>query len=387
MLWNRGRTTNGSPLRRIFTGSNAQVMNLYSLRPKIALFAGMPKNKNAFIRYRIIDGALRNKHKRYPTKQDLIDACNGLGRISARTIDQDIYDMKFDEELGYFAPIEYDRKERGYYYTDAHYSINNLPLKQEDLYALEFACSLLKQFEGIGPVQQFIQSVEKIEDYVNLRTIYGNDDFLQIVETEKSLSQKGNEYLSPLLMSIKEQQAVLIHYKGYGHSDVKHYELHPYVLKEYRNRWYVTGKLPEKERIQTFALERIRQIIPMQRSFVKDPHFNPAEFFRHSFGISVHDYEPQVITLRFDPAEAPYIKSQPLHQTQQVKSDTADAFVITLDVIPSYELKSHILSYGDKVEVMSPETLRAEHMETLRKAVNRYQPGTLAGHHAAGDKR
>lgn len=339
---------------------------------ELPYFARMPKNKNAFIRYRIIDGALRNKHKRYPSKQDLIDACNGLGSISARTIDNDIYDMKFDEELAYFAPIEYDRKLRGYYYTDSNYSINNLPLKQEDLYALEFACSLLKQFEGIGPVQQFIQSVEKIEDYVNLRNIYGNDDFLQIVETEKSLSQKGNEYLSPLLMSIKEQHSVIIHYKGYGHQDIKTYELHPYVLKEYRNRWYVTGKLPEKNRIQTFALERIRQIIPSKATFVKDTHFKPAEFFKHSFGISVHDYEPQVITLRFDPAEAPYIKSQPLHQTQQIVTDTDAEFVITLDVISSYELKSHILSYGDKVEVLSPAELRKEHIATLKKAIQRY---------------
>jgi predicted DNA-binding transcriptional regulator YafY len=229
--------------------------------------------------------------------------------------------MKFDEELAYQAPIEYDRKLRGYYYTDPNYSINNLPLKQEDLYALEFACSLLKQFEGIGPIQQFMQSVEKIEDYVNLRSVYGNDDFLQIIETEKSLSQKGNEFLSPLLLSIKEQQAVMMHYQGFGHSEIKHYQLHPYVLKEYRNRWYVTGKLVDKNRIQTFALERIKQILPTATNFTRDANFKPAEYFKHSFGISVHDYESQLITLSFSPSEAPYIKSQPLHQTQQILVD------------------------------------------------------------------
>jgi predicted DNA-binding transcriptional regulator YafY len=332
----------------------------------------MPKNKNAFIRYRIIDGALRNKHKRYPSKQDLIEACNGLGTVSARTIDGDIYDMKFDEELGYFAPIEYDRKLRGYYYTDANYSINNLPLKQEDLYALEFACSLLKQFEGIGPIQQFMQSVEKIEDYVNLRNVYGNDDFLQLIETEKSLSQKGNEFLSPLLLSIKEQQAVMMHYQGFGHSEVKHYQLHPYVLKEYRNRWYVTGKLVDKNRIQTFALERIKQIIPTATNFTRDANFKPAEYFKHSFGISVHDYESQLVTLSFTPTEAPYIKSQPLHQTQQILVDDEREFKITLDVIPSYELKSQILSYGDKVKVIAPEMLKKELKETLQKAYQNY---------------
>lgn len=334
--------------------------------------ACMPKNKNAFIRYRIIDGALRNKHKRYPTKQELIDACSGLGSVSARTIDSDIYDMKFDEELGYAAPIEYDRKLKGYYYTDPNYSINNLPLKQEDLYALEFACSLLKQFDGIGPIQQFMQSVEKIEEYVNLRNVYGNDDFLQIIETEKGLSQKGNEFLHPLLLSIKEQQAVMMHYKGFGHDTAKSYQLQPYVLKEYRNRWYVTGKIEEKNRIQTFALERIKELIPTKKQFKRDASFSPAEYFKHSFGISVNDYEPQSVILSFSSSEAPYIKSQPLHQTQQVLVDNDLEFKIGLEVILSYELKAQILSYGDKVKIIAPEDLKQEHITILTKAMANY---------------
>jgi len=333
----------------------------------------MPKNKNAFIRYRIIDTALRNKFKKFPSKTDLIEACSGLGSVSARTIDQDIYDMKFDEELAYFAPIEYDRKQKGYYYTDSNYSINNLPLKQEDIYALEFACSLLKQFDGIGPIQQFIQSVEKIEDYVNLRNAYGSDDFLQIVETEKSLNQKGNEYLSPLLLAIKEQQEVVIHYKGYGHTDIKHYTLQPYVLKEYRNRWYVSGKVLNKERIQTFALERIQNLIPSKNSFTRDSSFHAQDYFKYSFGISVYDYEPQVVELLFKPEEAPYIKSQPLHQTQQIITDNEQAFRIQLKVFLSYELKAQILSFGDKVQVIAPKSLRKEHITILENALKHYK--------------
>ena len=148
--------------------------------------------------------------------------------------------------------------------------------------------------------------------------------------------------------------------------------MHPYVLKEYRNRWYVTGKLVDKNRIQTFALERIKQIIPTTSNFTRDANFKPAEYFKHSFGISVHDYESQLVTLSFSPTEAPYIKSQPLHQTQQILVDDEQEFKITLDVIPSYELKSQILSYGDKVKVVAPETLKKELKEILQKAYQNY---------------
>lgn len=334
--------------------------------------ASMPKNKNAFIRYRIIDTALRNRHKKYPTKKELIDACSGLGTVSERTIDKDIYDMKNDEELGYFAPIEYDRKHNGYCYTDPDYSINKIPLKQEDLYALEFACSLLKQFEGIGPVKQFMQSVSKIEDFISMRRIAG-ESLDEVIQTEKSLSQKGNEYLGPLLHAIKEKQVLVLHYQRFGESAIKHYTYHPYVLKEYRNRWYVTGKDEGKNRIITFALERIKEVLTTKQYFEVDVSFSAKNFFKHSFGISViSEYKPEKVVLQFEPSESPYIKSQPLHQTQQIVAETEKAFIISLEVIPSYELKAQILSYGDKVEVLEPESLRKEQVETLRKALKKY---------------
>ncbi len=333
----------------------------------------MPKNKNATIRYRIIDNALRNRQKKYPTKKDLIEACSGLGTVSERTIDKDLYDMKYDEELGYFAPIEYNRKFNGYYYTDADFSINKIPLKQEDLYALEFACGLLRQFEGIGPVRQFMQSVSKIEDFISMKRIAGEtlDD---VIQTEKSLSAKGNEYLGTLLKAIKERDELIVHYQRFGETAPKHYTYHPYVLKEYRNRWYVTGKDIGKKRMITLALERIKEILPTGKSFEPDTNFEARKFFKHSFGISViDDFKPEKIKLRFEPGEAPYIKSQPLHETQQIIEDSATAFIIELEVIPSYELKSQILSYGDKVHILAPATLQKEHVATLTNALNKYR--------------
>lgn len=339
----------------------------------------MPKNKNAFIRYRIIDTALRNRHKRYPTKIELIEACSGLGTVSARTIDKDIYDMKNDEELGYFAPIEYDRKYNGYFYSDEGYSISKIPLKPEDLYALEFACSLLKQFEGIEPVQQFIQSVSKIEDFISMKRIAG-ENLDEIIQTEKSLNVKGNEFLGKLLSAIKERTVLQVHYKRFGEKAAKHYTYHPYVLKEYRNRWYVTGKAPDQQRIITFALERLVEVIPSKAQFVPDPTFNVGQYFKHSFGISVlTGYKPETVVLKFDPTEAPYIKSQPLHETQKIVSETETEFVIRLHVIPSYELKSQINSYGNKVEVLEPAFLREEHIHMLKESLKRYELSSTSG--------
>lgn len=333
----------------------------------------MPKNKNAYIRYRIIDGCLRNKQKTFPSKEELIQSCEAIGQVSMRTIEQDLYDMQHDEELGYFAPISFDRKQKGYYYTDPYYSISRFPLRENDLYALEFAFSLLKQFEGIGPVQQYRETLNKIEELINIRSVFGEDSFEHFVEVEKGLSAGGNEFLNDLMLAIKERQEVQLSYQRFGAEEQKQYLIRPYVLKEYRNRWYVTGRNVHSEKIVTFALERITALEVTGTHFKKDPSFSAQEYFKYSFGIFVqNDFTPEKVVLSFDPVQAPFIKSQPWHQSQQILKDTPQEFRIELTVIPSYELKSQILSYGATIEVIRPSYLRQEIANILAKASTRY---------------
>ena len=98
----------------------------------------MPVNKNALLRYKIIDRSLRNRYRRW-TIEDLVDAVSdalydmeGIQKgVSLRTVQADIQMMRSDK-LGYNAPIEvYDQK--FYRYADPNYSITELPLTNEDV--------------------------------------------------------------------------------------------------------------------------------------------------------------------------------------------------------------------------------------------------------------
>lgn len=328
----------------------------------------MPKNKQAYIRYRIIDACIRNRQKPFPTKDELIKACEVIASVSLRTIEQDLYDMQHDEELGYFAPIKYDKKQKGYYYEDALYSISNIPLKENDLYALEFAVALLKQFEGIEPLAQFSEAVSKIEDYVNVRSLMTDTGVAETIQLEQSTSSKGHEFLNTILGAIKEKKIIRFSYKKFDSSAEKEHTLHPYVLKEYRNRWYVTGKAGSSEHIVTFGLDRITQIETLKESFEIMAGFSAANYFKYSFGISVsNQLKPETVMLQFSPQQGEYIKSQPLHSTQEIVADASDKCVVKITVIPSFELKAQLLSYGSSVKIIEPAWLKNEVMDELRK--------------------
>jgi predicted DNA-binding transcriptional regulator YafY len=321
----------------------------------------MPKNKQAYIRYRIIDASIRNRQKPFPSKEELIKACEVIASVSLRTIEQDLYDMQHDEELGYFAPIRYDKKQKGYFYEDPLYSISNIPLKEHDLYALEFAVALLKQFDGMGPLAQFGEAVSKIEDYVNVRSLMADTEVAEVIQLEQSTSSRGQEFLNTILEAIRERKEIRFAYKKFDSSPEKEHTLHPYVLKEYRNRWYVTGKGGSSDLIVTFGLDRIVRLETTGNSFDAPSGFNAASYFKYSFGISVsNQLKPEEIELEFTPQQGEYVKSQPLHSTQRILTDTGEKCVIAITVIPSFELRSQLLGYGSSVKINSPDWLRHE---------------------------
>ncbi|MBR3081181.1 MAG: hypothetical protein IKH01_15450 [Prevotella sp.] len=119
----------------------------------------MPVNKNALLRYKIIDRCLRNRYRRW-TIEDLVDAVSdalydmeGISKsVSIRTVQSDIQIMRSDR-LGYNAPIEvYDQKY--YRYADPNYSITDMPLTAEDFNLIAKAVEMLGKVEGKIELQQ-----------------------------------------------------------------------------------------------------------------------------------------------------------------------------------------------------------------------------------------
>jgi len=334
----------------------------------------MPKNKEAYTRYRLIDEALKNKQKPFPSLNELAEKCEHLlgKRVSESTMQKDIYAMRFDEGLNFLAPINYSKARKGYYYTDPDYSISKLPLKQEDLYALEFAAGLLRQFKDFPILKQFDNTIGRLLQAVQIsRSLYGTEitDFIQV---ERPSHSDGTDHLEKILKAITNKVEIQFQYFNFSKATTSHHNLHPYLVREYRNRWYVTGHSPKHNRILTFGLDRIKHLQVTGTMFEKDAHFNAKKFFHHSFGITVNDLVPVKVELSFTPLEGLYIKAQAIHHTQKILKDNSKELRISIDVIPSHELNMQILSYGDNVKVIKPKELRKEIQDSIKSALKNY---------------
>ena len=130
----------------------------------------MSTNKHALIRYRVIDKCLRQVDRAWNWKT-LAAACaveiqkvtGKATTLSERTIKGDLQSMRHDEALGYFAPIDYDRGEKTYYYTNRQYSITESPLNRSDSDELKNAIGLLRQFTGFQHLEGIDNIIQKLE--------------------------------------------------------------------------------------------------------------------------------------------------------------------------------------------------------------------------------
>lgn len=138
----------------------------------------MPVNKNALMRYKIIDRCLRNRYRRW-TIEDLVDAVSealsdieGIRKgVSLRTVQNDIQIMRSDK-LGYNAPIEvYEQKY--YRYADPDYSITELPLTAEDFKLITEAVDMLGEAEDKLDLQQTVSVLTRIKKRLTAILNYG----------------------------------------------------------------------------------------------------------------------------------------------------------------------------------------------------------------------
>ncbi|MBM3435833.1 MAG: WYL domain-containing protein [Bacteroidetes bacterium] len=202
----------------------------------------MSLNKYALIRYRVINQCL--KDYKYVTKDKLKKACEGkldITPISYRTIDADIHNMRHDDRLGYNAPIKFDAIRKVYYYDDPDYSIDQFPLNREEVLALSFTATLLQQFKHVDIFNKFAGSVQKIVDAVKVYRLSEENETLSFVDFEKVPSEKGSEHLHVLINAIRHKKVVHIVYRAFYSGKNHQHDIHPYLLKQYRNRWYLIG--------------------------------------------------------------------------------------------------------------------------------------------------
>lgn len=322
----------------------------------------MPKNREALIRYRVINRLIVDR--KYVSLKEMATACEDAldkAPLSVRTLRQDLFDMRNNRQLGYFAPIEYDHSERAYHYTDPNYSIDRLPLTGDEVDALAFAGKMLEQYRDTEPFNHARGAVDKILEHMKIRKALEKSSYRDFVDFERPLASGGSEFIEPLINAMKRKKVIRMTYQSFEKDHPSTFPLHPYLLKEYRNRWYIFGFNEGYQQSRTYALDRIQKLEPDPMASFIEPSASPQDYFRNIVGITrVPDSMKRKVILRFSRHQANYILTQPLHDSQQVLEIAGNFVIISLDIEDSPDLNRLLLGWGEEVEVIEPVSLKEE---------------------------
>lgn len=183
----------------------------------------------------------------------------------------------------------------------------------------------------------------------------------------------GTEHLSTLLQAIDEGRTVRFDYTSYYADGVQKWELIPGFLRIFEGRWYLIAEYMDHSRAKTFALERIAALNIGERQLAPSPEVTPDNYYQACFGIIHEECKPVLIRLRADRQQRCYLRAQPLHESQE-ETETADDFsVFTYYLRPSFDFYQRVLWMREKVELLSPDEVRAEMAEIVGRMAVMYQ--------------
>ena len=335
----------------------------------------MPHIKNALIRYRIIDRSLRNKYRPFPSKKNLRELCEEalFGSVDGEnicdsTIEKDLFAMRLEHD----APIKYNKREGGYFYSDPDFSINDIPLTNDDVTSIKFAINTLKQFREVDMFKQFGNAIDKIVDRITISDDPRDSDISSFVQFEVAFSSSGNEFLAPLLEAIRNSLLASFEYTSFVSGKAKHRKVVPLLLKEYRNRWYLISFDLDKKDVMTYALERMSDVLILEEKGEKPLDFDADLFFKYSIGITSSEDEPSTIIFKADNVSSKYIISQPFHSSQIVLKEGKNKITFQLKVLISEEFIRTILSYAGGIEIVEPIEFREEIIARLSEMMKHY---------------
>ncbi|WP_234733096.1 helix-turn-helix transcriptional regulator [Tellurirhabdus bombi] len=336
----------------------------------------MPANRNALIRYKIIDNCLRNRYRQW-TLEALIDCVSealyeyeGMEKgISRRTIQADLQMMRSDK-LGYNAPIlVIDRKY--YTYADPAYSITQTPLTNQDLSRMNEAVEMLKQFKGFSHFQELNEVIQKLEAHVHAATVRQTS----VIDFEKNDGLKGLSYLDQIYQAIIQKKVLFLTYQSFKARQSSQFHFHAWWLKEFKNRWFVVGIQANKSEIMHLALDRILSLkLAEEPEFLANDAFSPDSYYQHVIGVTVSPrMRPQCVRILVSLQHAPYVETKPLHPSQQLIERREDGIVIEICVQLNLELEKEILGFGEGMTVLAPASLRARIQARLATAARFYE--------------
>ncbi len=334
----------------------------------------MPTNKNALLRYQILDQCFSDFSRKYEI-HDLLEKVNAAlyelygTAIRIRQIRDDIKYMR--DRMAYNAPIvayQYDGKKCYYRYDNPDFTIFKNELSPVEIAKLGSTIDMLSRFRGIPANAWLEEVISSLELRFGIKQSKEN-----IVSFDTNEQLRGLQFLDALIDAAINHQPLRIVYRPF-YSEEQESIVHPYHLKQYNNRWFLLGyqESPNGNYMTNMALDRIVRFSTTDVPFIPNTNVDFNACFKDIVGVTIPEEHPitERVVLKFDDNSFPYVINKPIHHSQIIVNEIEH--ILELTVRPNYELEANIASFGEHVDVLEPQWLREVFANKAKKNFQHY---------------
>jgi predicted DNA-binding transcriptional regulator YafY len=291
-------------------------------------------------------------------------------QVSERMIRNDIADIQ-----DYF-PVVITKKNGKYYYESTEDSIDNIDLRESDKNTIEWALQVFSRYKGTPWFEKFDDVITRIMSSSVLKKI-NQKDMRTLVQIGETSENSGMQWIETIYNAISEKSALKLYYKSYG-DNMSVRIISPYLLKEYRNKWYMLAYVHDTSKHHKTLLHKLSRIQKIEESgeqYIQDFTFKANDYFQYSIGVfHMHDSTPITVELKIKGKNLIKLTLEDkIHPSMDVLSKSEEEMLIEFMVYDSPELETLILSYGENVEVLAPLELKEKIKTRALKLVELYK--------------
>ena len=268
----------------------------------------MPTNKNALIRYKYLDRLLSDHHH-YFDIHDLTEKVNdmlyldGFPEVTQRCIEKDLNTLEY---APFSAPIVRFNKngKRCITYEKRSFSIFNQEMSREERNLLREVLNTIGQFDGLD-------NFKWLDDF---KIGLGLKERRQIISFSNNPYLQNSNLLGILFDNISNEVVIRLSYHTFADATIRSIDFHPYLLKQYNDRWFLLGAADSDLKILTFALDRINKVEPLpEKKYIECPE-ELNEHFDDIVGVTLYEDRPvEHILIWVSDFSKDYVDTKPIH--------------------------------------------------------------------------
>lgn len=179
----------------------------------------------------------------------------------------------------------------------------------------------------------------------------------------------GTQFLTIITEAMRNNLYIKVSHQRFDSSEPHVFNLAPYCLKVFKQRWYVLGKNETEKEPRIYALDRIHSVEPTNKNFILPKNFDAQSYFNGYYGVfRGGEYKPTLIKVKVNESTAPYLRSLPLHSSQKEPKPC----LFTWYVAPTFDFVQQLRTLGSSLEVLEPASLREKFAEEVMRLAEMY---------------